>query len=247
MTEKLAMSVERQIAQYRENGDVTIRNRVVTEQLYLARMVARRFEGRGVEYDDLYQVASLALVKAVDRFDAARGLKFSTFVVPTMVGEVKNYFRDKMRLIRLPRGSAEAMQKIAQAEERLRMEMQRSPSAQELAQALGWRVEDVLETMEMRHAVNMESLDRASEDEAQDVGDRIGMLDRSLTAYEDREALRDALRQLDAEERQLLSLRFFEKRSQRDVAALWGVSQMTVSRRERRALDKLRRLMDDDG
>ena len=136
MAERRAPNVEQLIARYRDTGDIALRDRVVADQLYLAQMVARKFDGRGVEYDDLYQVASLALVKAVDRFDAERGLKFSTFVVPTMVGEVKNYFLDKMRLIRLPRGGSEAVRRIAQAEEQLHMELQRSPSAQELAQRM---------------------------------------------------------------------------------------------------------------
>lgn len=243
MAEQLALSVEQRIARYRETGDVGLRDQVVAEQLYLAQMVARRFDGRGVEYDDLFQVASLAMVKALERFDPERGLKFSTFVVPTMVGEVKNYFRDKMRLIRLPRGGAEAVRRIAQAEEQLRMELQRSPSARELAQLLEWRVEDVLEALEMRRAVGVESLDRALDDEEQGMGDRIGAPDQALTAYEDREALEGALRQLDEEDRRLLRQRFSENRSQRDVAALWGVSQMTVSRRERRALERLRQLL----
>ena len=246
MAERRAPNVEQLIARYRDTGDIALRDRVVADQLYLAQMVARKFDGRGVEYDDLYQVASLALVKAVDRFDAERGLKFSTFVVPTMVGEVKNYFRYKMRLIRLPRGGSEAVRRIAQAEEQLHMELQRSPSAPELAQALAWRVEDVLEALEMRRAVGVDSLDRAAEDEAQGIGERIGAPDQALLAYEDREVLTDALRKLDEDDRRLVRQRFFENRSQRDVAALWGVSQMTVSRREKRALQRLRALMGED-
>ena len=234
------------LSQYAREPSDALRAQIVEAFLPLAGHVARRFAGRGADYDDLYQVASLALVKAVDRFDAERGLKFSTFVVPTMVGEVKNYFRDKMRLIRLPRGGSEAVRRIAQAEEQLHMELQRSPSAQELAQALAWRVEDVLEALEMRRAVGVDSLDRAAEDEAQGIGERIGAPDQALLAYEDREALTDALRKLDEDDRRLVRQRFFENRSQRDVAALWGVSQMTVSRREKRALQRLRALMGED-
>ena len=234
------------LSQYAREPSDALRAQIVEAFLPLAGHVARRFAGRGADYDDLYQVASLALVKAVERFDAERGLKFSTFVVPTMVGEVKNYFRDKMRLIRLPRGGSEAVRRIAQAEEQLHMELQRSPSAQELAQALAWRVEDVLEALEMRRAVGVDSLDRAAEDEAQGIGERIGAPDQALLAYEDREALTDALRKLDEDDRRLVRQRFFENRSQRDVAALWGVSQMTVSRREKRALQRLRALMGED-
>lgn len=240
------LSVERRIALYHETGDVGLRDQVVAEQLRLAHMVAKRFDGRGVEYDDLFQVASFALVKAVERFSADRGLKFSTFVVPTMVGEVRNYFRDKMRLIRLPRGGSEALRRIAQAEEKLHMELQRSPSARELAEKLGWRLEDVLETLEMRLATGVESLDRvAGDDDDSSVADHVGAADGALAGFEDREALNRALTRLDAEEQELLRLRFFENRSQRDVAARQGVSQMTVSRREKRALDKLRALLGD--
>lgn len=240
------MSAEQRIARYHETGDSVLRDQLVREQMPLARMVARKFEGRGVEYDDLFQVACFALVKAMDRFDAERGLKFSTYVVPNMVGEVKNYFRDKSRTIRLPRSSAEAMRRLTETENLLHQELRRHPSAAELAETLGWSVEDVLETVEIRHASSVDSLDRPVDEDSQEIGELHGVLDQGMLDYENRDMLRRALSQLDPDEVQLLQLRYFANKSQRDVAQLLGISQMTVSRREKRALAELRKHISEE-
>ena len=240
------MSVEQRIERYHETGDSRLRDQLFIDQMPLARMVARKFEGRGVEYDDLYQVACFALVKALERFDAKRGLKFSTFVVPSMVGEVKNYFRDKSRIIRLPRSSAEAMRRLTETEAMLHQELGHFPSASELAVTLGWPIEDVLEVVELRHVSSVDSLDRPVEDDAQEIGELQGALDPGMLDYENRDALERALAYLDSDEIQLLRLRYFANKSQRDVAQLLGISQMTVSRREKRALAELRKHISEE-
>lgn len=234
-------SVEQRIALYHQTGDSLLRDQLVKEQMPLARMVARKFEGRGVEFDDLFQVASFALVKAMDRFETDRGLKFSTYVVPNMVGEVKNYFRDKSRTIRLPRSSAEAMRRLTETENLLHQELGRHPSAQELAETLGWPIETVLEAVEMRHFSSVDSLDRPVEEDSQEIGELLGARDQGMAEFENRDMLLRALKHLDEDEIQLLQLRYFAGKSQRDVAQLLGISQMTVSRREKRALAELRK------
>lgn len=241
-----AVSVEQRIAQYHMTGDPSLRDQLVREQMPLARMVARKFEGRGVEFDDLFQVASFALVKALDRFDAERGLKFSTFVVPNMVGEVKNYFRDRSRTIRLPRSGAEAMRRLTETENMLHQELGRFPSAQELAETLGWPIEDVLEAVEMRHASSVDSLDRPVEEDSQEIGNLLGAHDQGMIDFHNRDMLKRAFAHLDQDEIQLLQLRYYANKSQRDVAQLLGISQMTVSRREKRALAELRKHISEE-
>lgn len=240
------MSVEQRIARYHETGDSLLRDQLVKELMPLARMVARKFEGRGVEYDDLFQIASFALFKALDRFDAGRGLKFSTYVVPNMVGETKNYFRDKARTIRLPRSGAEAMRRLNEMENTLHQELGRSPSALELADALEWPLETVLETVEMRHVSGVDSLDRPVEEDSQEIGNLLGEMDQGMLDFENKDALARAFQALDPEDVQLLQLRYFAGKSQRDVAQLLGISQMTVSRREKRSLLELRRHLSEE-
>lgn len=162
------MDAEELLREYASTGNTAIRDRVVEAHLYIASIIARRFSGRGVDYDDLFQVASLSLLKSVERYDPERGVKFASFVTPTMVGEVKNYFRDRSRLIRLPRRGGELLRVVENARDRLQMELQRQPTAEELAERSGVSLEDVLEVLEMRGAASLVSLDAlpAEDDEA---------------------------------------------------------------------------------
>ena len=139
----------RLIARYHSSGDMAARDAVAEAYLYIAEIIARRFSGRGVDYDDLYQVAALALVRALDRFDPARGVQFDSYATPAMVGEVRNYFRDKSRLIRAPRGSAEALRRVSRLTGELTQSLGRSPRIDELAEAAGMNEDEVLELLEM--------------------------------------------------------------------------------------------------
>ena len=123
--------------EYKKTHDVKLRNEIAEKYLFIASMIAKKFVGRGVEYDDLFQVASLALLKGIDRFDETKGLKFSTFITPTITGEIKNYFRDRSRLIHLPRRVAELRVSVKKAEEELTLENGKSPTAKEIAEKLG--------------------------------------------------------------------------------------------------------------
>ena len=122
-----SIDAEGLLREYATTGNTAIRDRVVEAYLYIASIIARRFSGRGVDYDDLYQVASLSLLKSIERFDPDRGVKFASFVTPTMVGEVKNYFRDRSRLIRLPRRGSELVRTVEAARDDLQVELQRQP------------------------------------------------------------------------------------------------------------------------
>lgn len=230
---------EAMLRRYADTGDTCIRDRIVERNLKIAAMVARRFSGKGVEYDDLYQVASLALFKAVDRYDPDRGVKFVSFVTPTIVGEVKNYFRDRSRTIRLPRNSGEMMRAIDKATEEISQLLLRQPTPQELADHMGLDVESVLLAMEMRGASRTVSLDFSPENEDEDtpLSAFLGMEEKGFSNFEMNDAIMSAMAALDDRQKEVLRLRFFENLSQREAAERLGISQMSVSRVERRALE----------
>lgn len=143
-TSRAPTQTDQLLRRYVDTRDAALRERIVEDNLYIAQIIAKRFSGRGVEYDDLYQVASMALFRAIDRFDPAKGVKFVSFVTPTMVGEVKNYFRDRSRAIRLPRRGAEIAQSVRAARAKLEQQLSRSPRVDELAESLGLTEDAVL-------------------------------------------------------------------------------------------------------
>jgi len=230
------------LLRYAQTRDTYLRDRIVEKNLKVAAMVARRFSGKGVDYDDLYQVASLALFKAIDRFDPEKGVKFITYVTPTMVGEVKNYFRDRSRTIRLPRNSGEMLRALDRATEELTHELLRQPTAYELAEHMGIEVEDVLLALEMRGASRPASLDFTPENEDEDapISAFLGVEERGYSDFDNLETIRSAMAQLDERQREVIRLRFFENLSQREVAARLDISQMSVSRVERNALELMK-------
>ena len=230
------------LKEYARTGDTAIRDRVVEAHLYIASIIARRFSGRGVDYDDLYQVASLSLLKSIERFDPERGVKFSSFVTPTMVGEVKNYFRDRSRLIRLPRRGGELSRRLDAARDELHAQLQRQPTAEELARHVDASIEDVIEALEMRGALNPVSLDTlpTEDEDSAPLSRFLGDEDEGYARFEDSDMLRRAMGMLTDRQREVIRLRFFEGMGQREVAQNIGVSQMTVSRVERQALATLR-------
>lgn len=229
-----------------DRSNEALRNRVFEAYLPLAGMIAKKFSGRGVEYDDLYQVGGMALFKAMERFDPDKGVKFTTFATPTVVGEIKNFFRDRSRLISLPRRSGALMKKINQAKDTLMRELERMPTAQELADEVGESIETILETLEMQGAVNPVSLDMSSsnEDENFNLYSVLGFEERGYHDVEMKDLIRSALNRMTDMERRIITERYFNNLSQRDVAQLLGVSQMTVSRNERKALDRFRELIE---
>lgn len=231
------MTDEELFAQFRATGDLKIRNQIVEKYLYIAAVLAKKFVGRGVEYDDLYQIASLALIKGVSRFDETKGLQFSTFITPTITGEIKNYFRDRSRLIHLPRKVSELRVGLKKLSAEIFAETGRKPTAKELAEKLGVTEEEVLRCSEAGGVV---SLDRPA-------GGEDGMSFHDLLPAEDvfeevenRDAVNSALSSLSQAERALVSYRFGQELSQTETARQMGISQMNVSRMERKILQKLR-------
>lgn len=226
------------VARYIHSRDPDLRDEVVRAYLPAARSVARKFAGRGVDEDDLFQVASLAMVKALDRFDPEKGVKFVSYVIPSMVGEVRNYFRDSARLIRLPRRGVQLAAQVNRARGELEQALERSPRADEIADRLNVRLEDVLEALEI---YNHRTISLDSEDEETPIENFVGAEDAALEAFETSEQLAGAMSALSERERSVIRMRFFENLSQRQIAERLNLSQMTVSRVERQALDALKK------
>lgn len=236
--------VQRLFAEYRETRDTAVRDRLVETHLGLAEYLARRFDRRGEPLDDLVQVASLALIKAVERFDPDRGLEFSTFAVPTIVGELKRHFRDKSWAVRVPRRLQELHLRLGTAVAELTHELGRSPTIPELADRLEAGTEDVLEAMEAGRAYRSSSLDApvASDDgdAAMPLSSKMGETDVNMTNVEERNQLSSLLADLPERERTILVLRFFDGLTQSQIAERVGISQMHVSRLLARTLQQLK-------
>ena len=224
---------------YRETGDIALRNEIAEKYLYIASVIAKKFVGRGVEYDDLYQVAALALLKGIDRFDETKGLRFSTFITPTITGEIKNYFRDHSRLIHLPRRVSELRVSIKKYVDECMTEQGTRPTAKEIAAHLHVSEEEVLHAVE---AGGIVSLDRPvdEDDEAMSFYEVLPAEEDNLERMENRDALESALTVLTQEEKELIEYRFVQELSQVETARRMNVSQMYISRMERKVLNKLK-------
>jgi RNA polymerase sigma-B factor len=218
-----------------------LRNHLVRMHLPLVEHLARRFRNRGEPLDDLTQVATIGLIKSVDRFDPDRGVEFSTYATPTVVGEIKRHFRDKGWAVRVPRRLQELRLSLTTATAELSQRHGRSPTVHELAEHLGISEEEVLEGLESANAYSTLSLDVPdTDDESPAVADTLGAEDDALEGVEYRESLKPLLEELPPREKKILLLRFFGNMTQSQIAQEVGISQMHVSRLLARTLAQLR-------
>ena len=219
-----------------------LREQLVEAHLPLVEYLARRFRNRGEPLDDLIQVATIGLIKSVDRFDLERGVEFSTYATPTIVGEIKRHFRDKGWAIRVPRRLQELKLSLTKATSELSQKNGRSPTVAELAAHLGLSEEEILEGLESANAYSAVSLDApdGGDDDSPAVADSLGMMDDALEGVEYRESLKPLLEQLPPREKKILMLRFFGNMTQSQIAGELGISQMHVSRLLARTLAQLR-------
>lgn len=233
----------RLLERYHRTGDEGARERVIQEQLPLVEFLARKFAGRGEPVDDLVQVGSVGLIKAVDRFDVDRKIEFSTYATPNILGEIKRHFRDKGWAMRVPRGLQELRQSAKDAIRDETVRTGRSPTISELAETLQADEESVAEALTLGRAYNTTSLD-APVNQEDSGGDTILDFqtddDSPLEGIEDRMLLREAIGGLKGQQQKILMLRFNEGKTQTEIADDIGVSQMHISRLLRRALSDLR-------
>ena len=227
---------------YRENGDLAARDRLIESFLPVIRSIAYRYAGRGEQLDDLEQVASVGLIKAIERFDLDRDVELITYVFPTVVGELKRHFRDRGWSVTVPRRLKELHYRLSRLIEELTATLGRSPTIAELAEEVGVDEEEVVEALEVGRAYASRSLTRAVDSDEGAGAELIDLIDdeeRGYEAAENRHLLATGLRALDERERRIIQLRFVEGLTQSQIAVEIGISQMHVSRLIRRALEKL--------
>ncbi len=229
------------LERYAASRDPALRDELFERYLPLARAVARKFSGRGVETEDLEQVAGMALLKALERFDPARGFRFVTYAVPTITGDVRNYLRDRSGLMRMPRDTRQRLYQMTQEQERFEREHLRAPTATELAERMGIAPEAFLALLSLRSQNEAVSLDTPVGEEGDTcLSDLLGSADDRFERMERSEWAQWLLSKVGETERELLTLRYRDGLGQRETARRLGISQMQVSRLERRALSRLR-------
>jgi RNA polymerase sigma-B factor len=238
-----ARETERQLLlRYHREGDLAAREQLTERFLPLARDLAARYAYTDEPFDDLLQVASLGLIKAIDRFDPGRGAKFTSYAAPTILGELKRHFRDKGWALHVSRDLQERTLAVSHATERLSKRLRRSPKVREVAAELGCGIEEVLEAQEAAASYEAASLDAPTsrdDDEGATLVDMMGAEDSSYELVESRDAIASTWKALPDVERRVLELRFVHDLTQREIGERIGYSQMHVSRLLRRALDRL--------
>lgn len=235
---------------FKEEGDMEAREKLVMSHLNLVRFIANKFKNRGEPIDDLVQVGYLGLLKAIDRFDPSRGLEFTTFATPTIMGEIKRHFRDKGWSVRVPRRLQELSAKVNQATDTLTSQLQRSPTIAEIADYLDATVDEVLEAMESSSAyssVSLEAPSGADDDDTPSVIDRYATEDSDLAFTDDRIIIEEALASFSPREREVIEMRFLKGMTQIEIAEKLGISQVQVSRLLRRTLKKIQDKIDPEG
>ena len=231
---------------YKETGDISVRNRIAEHYLYIADIIAKKFVGRGVDYDDLVQVARLALLRGIDRFDPELGMQFTTFITPTITGEIKNYFRDKSRMIKIPRRLSELSRAVKKFSAEYEAQKGEKPSVRLIAEALKASEEEVVKALEVGGTLSLDSAAQGEDGEGErSLHSLIADGEDAFDAFETKEALRSAMADFTDTEKLLVKYRFVEGLSQSDTAMRLGVSQMFISRMERKLLGKLREKLKD--
>jgi RNA polymerase sigma-B factor len=235
--------------EYARTGDRSLRDEIIAAQVGLAEYLARRFKNRGEPVEDLVQVALLGLLKAVERFDPTRGLEFSTFATPTIVGELKRHFRDKGWAVRVPRRVQELHLRMATVVNTLSQELGRSPTIPEIARQADVSVDEVLEAMEAGRAYRFSSLDAGTGDDEERgpaPSAQLGEDEPGLEEVEHRMLLSPLIASLPKREQMIIHLRFFRGMTQSEIADRLGISQMHVSRLLARSLAQLKTRADSD-
>lgn len=229
--------------EYKETKDKKIRDKLIEDNLYIAEILAKKYANKGIDYDDIFQVASIGLIYAVDRFDISRGYQFSSFATPTIIGEIKRHFRDKGWTIRVPRRIQELSKKINNAKVELAQTLQKSPTIKNIASYLGNTEEEILEAMEASKVYSPQSLDLTydgGEDSDMSLADLIGQEEAYYEKIENNDFLEKAMSILSETEKKILIDRYFNKKTQSAIADELNISQMTVSRLEKKILEKMK-------
>ena len=234
-------NVDALLVAYHRNGDESAREQALVELMPLVRALASRYAGRGEPLEDLVQVGSIGLIKAVDRFDVDRGVDFASYAVPTIVGEIRRHFRDRAWAMHVPRRLKELSLRLSRTLDQLTTELGRSPTITELAAAAGVDEEDAIDALDSMNAYSTRSLHAPFDDDSDDsLSEKLGADELGYAEVEDGTIVAAGLDALDERERQIVELRFFHELTQSQIASEIGISQMHVSRLLRRALATMR-------
>jgi RNA polymerase sigma-B factor len=229
---------------YSENRDIEIRNQIFDKYKYMAEIISRKYSNRGIEYDDIYQIACMGLIFAIERFDISKGFEFTSFATPTILGEIKKYFRDKGWAIKVPRKIQEISRKVNEYSNILSNQLHRAPTIKEIAEYANSTEEEVLEAFEAGKMFNSQSLDEKfdmnSDDSDLSLMDVVGAEDQYFTRIENKDFINKSMDKLNDLEKDIIMKRFYHNKTQSDIAKDLNISQMTVSRIEKKSLEKLR-------
>ena len=234
------------LKEYAENPTIELRNRIVEENLYIVDILIRKYLGKGVDYDDLYQVGAMALVSAVERFDPTKGYEFQSFATPTILGEIKKYFRDKEWSLKVPRRMKENAGKVQEAKEKLTGKLGRVPTVEEISEITGLTHEQIIQAMESAKAYGTYSLDSSAttsdeEADAAALEKYIGFEDNGFERVELGEIINNVLKNFSDTYKYIFKQRFILNKSQSEIASKLGVSQMTVSRAEKAIIESFKK------
>jgi len=231
--------------EYAANPSIELRNKLVEDNLYMVDILIRKYLGKGVEYDDLYQVGALALVSAVERFDPEKGFEFRSFATPTILGEIKKYFRDKQWSLKVPRRMKEIASKLQEVKDQLTTKLGRPPSIEEISEETGFSIEQIMQAMESAKAYGTFSLDSAvgnGEDGDENLLEKyIGFEEVGYERIEIGEIISSVLGKMTETYRFIFNERFVNNKSQAQIAQALGVSQMTISRAEKAIVDSFKK------
>ncbi|MGI6732263.1 MAG: SigB/SigF/SigG family RNA polymerase sigma factor [Anaerovoracaceae bacterium] len=231
--------------EYRKTGDIQLRNELVEKYLYMVDILVRKYLNKGVEYEDLYQVGSMALVFAVERYDPSKGYEFTSFATPTIIGEIKRYFRDKGWAIKVPRRLKEISSQLTPAKEALYGQLSRMPTVSEMAEYMGYSEDEILEAMEGGQAYSTYSLNQTFDDGGEEGEGTVlekytGKEEQGYDSFENAELIKGVLENFTDKEKDVFFKRFFSNETQQDIADSLGVSQMTISRLEKKIKERFR-------
>ncbi|MBO4991734.1 MAG: SigB/SigF/SigG family RNA polymerase sigma factor [Firmicutes bacterium] len=238
-------NIKERLEEYSKTRDVNLRNEIVEHYLYVVDILVKKYMNRGVEYEDLYQVGCMALIMAVERFDPSKGFEFTSFATPTIIGEIKRYFRDKGWAVKVPRRLKEISAQIPRVREEIEQRSGRVPSISQMAEALGVTEELVLEAMESGHSYGTYSLSQPFDDNGEESDSSafekyLGQQESGYEAFEINDMVRSVYETLSEREKEVFRLRFIENKTQQEIADLKGTSQMTVSRIEKKLKEKFK-------
>ena len=242
LTEK---NIKERLEEYCRTRDMALRNEIVEHYLYVVDILVKKYLNRGVDYEDLYQVGSMALIMAVERFDSSKGFEFSSFATPTIIGEIKRYFRDKGWAVKVPRRLKEVSAQIPKVRDEIERRTGKIPTVAEIAEVLGVSQELVLEAMESSHSYGTYSLNQTFDDSGEE-GDSsvfekyLGQREAGYDSFELSDMIRSVYNDLSEKEQEIFRLRFMENKTQQEIADLQGTSQMTVSRIEKKLKEKFK-------